>query len=479
MARPAPARRRSSSRTWATRASPSWSARLTDWPGRIVATALVDVEPQRAATFARGIADRFRTAAGPATALLGRITAADPDATTVDVLGLDPLAGPVTARLPTAGRHNASNALGVAARGRGAWARARTRSSRGWRPSAASGRRLERKGEAHGVVVYDDYGHHPTAIRETLGRGPPARARPARLGGLRAADLPPDRGAARRVRRRARGRRRGRHRGHLGGPRPRHHDRLRRRASRRAVARAQSAASPPPRRARWRPPPAGSPTRSATGDVVLVMGGGRSYRIGELLLEHLEAAMTLTYAAGHDLLERRTARRGRPTTATRYTALFADEAEVVARPVRRRRWPGTTPCGHTCSRRPRPSATTTSRSSGTGSPGTPPSPPGTPAGTARDDETAKVRQAGFLAAEVGEDGRIGRLKHVDSHPRAPRGLRKERDVAGDISFDVVSDFDEQELRNALDQVRREVQQRYDFKGAHVDLTQEKDAASSS
>jgi cyclic-di-GMP-binding protein len=47
-------------------------------------------------------------------------------------------------------------------------------------------------------------------------------------------------------------------------------------------------------------------------------------------------------------------------------------------------------------------------------------------------------------------------------------------MAGEISFDVVSDFDEQELRNALDQVRREVQQRYDFKGAHVDLTQEKE-----
>jgi UDP-N-acetylmuramate--alanine ligase len=30
------------------------------------------------------------------------------------------------------------------------------------------GRRLERKGEERGVVVYDDYGHHPTAIRETL-----------------------------------------------------------------------------------------------------------------------------------------------------------------------------------------------------------------------------------------------------------------------------------------------------------------------
>jgi hypothetical protein len=47
-------------------------------------------------------------------------------------------------------------------------------------------------------------------------------------------------------------------------------------------------------------------------------------------------------------------------------------------------------------------------------------------------------------------------------------------VAGEVSFDIVSDFDEMELRNALDQVRREVQQRYDFKGAHVDLVQEKE-----
>ncbi len=47
-------------------------------------------------------------------------------------------------------------------------------------------------------------------------------------------------------------------------------------------------------------------------------------------------------------------------------------------------------------------------------------------------------------------------------------------MANDISFDVVSDFDEQELRNALDQVRREVGQRYDFKGVTVDLTQAKE-----
>ena len=46
-------------------------------------------------------------------------------------------------------------------------------------------------------------------------------------------------------------------------------------------------------------------------------------------------------------------------------------------------------------------------------------------------------------------------------------------MAGDSSFDVVSDFDDMEMRNALDKVRREVQQRYDFKGATFDLTQAK------
>ena len=46
-------------------------------------------------------------------------------------------------------------------------------------------------------------------------------------------------------------------------------------------------------------------------------------------------------------------------------------------------------------------------------------------------------------------------------------------MAGDVSFDVVSDFDEQELRNALDQVRREIQQRFDFKGVSVEITQGK------
>ena len=47
-------------------------------------------------------------------------------------------------------------------------------------------------------------------------------------------------------------------------------------------------------------------------------------------------------------------------------------------------------------------------------------------------------------------------------------------MSGEVSFDVVSEFDAQELRNALDQVRRETQQRYDFRGATVDLEQGKD-----
>ncbi len=47
-------------------------------------------------------------------------------------------------------------------------------------------------------------------------------------------------------------------------------------------------------------------------------------------------------------------------------------------------------------------------------------------------------------------------------------------MAGDASFDVVSDYDRQELVNALDQVRREVGTRYDFKGATAQVELNKD-----
>ena len=47
-------------------------------------------------------------------------------------------------------------------------------------------------------------------------------------------------------------------------------------------------------------------------------------------------------------------------------------------------------------------------------------------------------------------------------------------MAGDASFDVVSDFDRQELVNALDQARREITTRYDFKGSKAELELGKD-----
>jgi cyclic-di-GMP-binding protein len=47
-------------------------------------------------------------------------------------------------------------------------------------------------------------------------------------------------------------------------------------------------------------------------------------------------------------------------------------------------------------------------------------------------------------------------------------------MATEFSFDVVSEFDQQELVNALDQARREIGTRYDFKNVPAEITQEKE-----
>ena len=47
-------------------------------------------------------------------------------------------------------------------------------------------------------------------------------------------------------------------------------------------------------------------------------------------------------------------------------------------------------------------------------------------------------------------------------------------MADSYSFDVVSEYNEQELTNALDQARREFATRFDFKGIFVEITHEKD-----
>lgn len=47
-------------------------------------------------------------------------------------------------------------------------------------------------------------------------------------------------------------------------------------------------------------------------------------------------------------------------------------------------------------------------------------------------------------------------------------------MAADCSFDVVSQFDEQELVNALDQTRREINTRYDLKDTKTEITHSKE-----
>lgn len=141
--------------------------RLADIDRRIVATRLLEGRDGGVDRAAADIEAGYATRAGAPRSIVGRIVDSDPEGTTMEVHGLDGGSGPRRVRLATAGRHNAANALGVAAAASalGMGAEAIVEAVGTFR---GVGRRLERKGEAAGVVVYDDYGHHPTAIRETL-----------------------------------------------------------------------------------------------------------------------------------------------------------------------------------------------------------------------------------------------------------------------------------------------------------------------
>ena len=243
--------------------------RLQGWSGRVIGVGLA---PEDGPPI-------------PGAIVRGRIFEAAPDGTRLGI-GLDP-ADPtlvLEARIQLAGRHNASNALGVAAAA-SVLGLSPAAIARGLESFPGVGRRLERKGEARGVVVYDDYGHHPTAIRETLAavrqREPGRRVwavyepltyhRTAALldafaevlsgaDAVAIADIwagrDPDttvassEGLAEAIRRRAPG----------------------------IIAEAPGSVEAT---AAW------LATHVRDGDAVLVMGGGRSYRIGELLLQHL------------------------------------------------------------------------------------------------------------------------------------------------------------------------------------------------
>jgi cyclic-di-GMP-binding protein len=52
-------------------------------------------------------------------------------------------------------------------------------------------------------------------------------------------------------------------------------------------------------------------------------------------------------------------------------------------------------------------------------------------------------------------------------------VKERNSMAGDCSFDIVSQFDEQELVNAIDQTRREVQTRYDLKDTKTEIAHSK------
>lgn len=116
----------------------------------------------------------------------------------------------------------------------------------------------------------------------------------------------------------------------------------------------------------------------------------------------------LSYAQGHDLLEALTTAR-RACDGDRYTGLFAETAEVSLDPFE----PALV--GHSALRAYLNDAATSQRHYDleierhwvAGSMVL----AAWHASWNRSSDDAKVRQAGFLSAEVGEDGRIGRLRH--------------------------------------------------------------------
>ena len=139
-------------------------ADLRDWAGRLLVVRVVE-GGEDPGTVRELLEQTHATAAGPARAIVARWHHAAGEGS-LEILGLDPR-GPATARVALPGRHNAENAV-VAAGVAVAAGAAPAAIARGLASFAGVGRRLELKGDVGGIVVLDDYGHHPTAMAATF-----------------------------------------------------------------------------------------------------------------------------------------------------------------------------------------------------------------------------------------------------------------------------------------------------------------------
>jgi UDP-N-acetylmuramate--alanine ligase len=140
-------------------------AGLREWPGRLVAVRVVGADEDPAAASAE-LTGAHATARGPATAIAGRWQVNSVGEGGLEIAGLS-APGMVTARFRLPGRHNAEN--GLVAAGAAIVAGAEVPAILdGLAIFTGVGRRLELKGDVDGIVVLDDYGHHPTAMAATF-----------------------------------------------------------------------------------------------------------------------------------------------------------------------------------------------------------------------------------------------------------------------------------------------------------------------
>jgi UDP-N-acetylmuramate--alanine ligase len=139
-------------------------ADLRDWAGRLVVVLVAD-DPEDPGAVRADLMQAHSTALGPAHPIVACWGRPSGDGG-LEIHGLDQEAS-VAVRLALPGRHNAENGLVAAGVARAAGASSGA-IVHGLASYPGVGRRLELKGEAGGVVVLDDYGHHPTAMKATF-----------------------------------------------------------------------------------------------------------------------------------------------------------------------------------------------------------------------------------------------------------------------------------------------------------------------